>query len=250
VDIELNISQDSAYVENILSFAPNRKRLIGCHNFYPQRYTALDYNFFVQCSKRYRALGLRTAAFINSPSATHGPHIFSDGLCTLEMHRDKSLLTQAKHYVAMNEWVDDIIIANAFASDAELESLAALPQEQLYLDVELMPHTSPLELEVLLNNQHFNRGDINSYSHRSTQVRVKYKEGDFPAHDTIPTLQRGDVTLGNNNFGQYKGELGLVKAAMPNNGAYKNVVARVVQEELFLLDYIKPNTKWRFRVKN
>lgn len=34
--IELNVSNDIAYLENILSHQANKSALIGCHNFYPQ----------------------------------------------------------------------------------------------------------------------------------------------------------------------------------------------------------------------
>ncbi|MEG7763301.1 MupG family TIM beta-alpha barrel fold protein, partial [Listeria monocytogenes] len=37
--IELNISNGTRYVENILSYQANVGNIIGCHNFYPRKYT-------------------------------------------------------------------------------------------------------------------------------------------------------------------------------------------------------------------
>jgi hypothetical protein len=244
--IEINASADTFYAENILSFVANKKNLLACHNFYPQRYTGLDYDFFIACSQRYNKLGLRQAAFVSSLSAHHGPHQHSDGLCTVELHRSLPMIVQAKHLISIG-LIDDIIIANAFASDDELKSLAKLPQEQLILDVEVSKQSSELERTIMFEMQHFNRGDINSYSHRSTMSRVIYKDKDFSKHDAAAMLNVGDVTIGNNNFSQYKGELGLVKRGMPNDGEYKNVVAKVIKDELFLLNYINPWTKFKFR---
>jgi hypothetical protein len=250
LDIEINISNNTFYADNILAYRPYRQRLIGCHNFYPQRYTGLDFDYFIECSRHFKKLGLRTAAFISSPHAHNGPHSFTDGLCTLEMHRDLPMLTQAKHYIALNSLIDDIIIANSFADESELKALSLLPQDQLVLDVEASKKNSPIENEILFGNQHVVRGDINSYSHRSTAVRILYKTADIPPHDTESRLEPGDITLGNNKFGQYKAELGIVKKAFPNKEGLKNVAARISEEELFLLDYLKPWSKFRLRTKH
>lgn len=59
LDIELNISSDAGNIENILSYAPNKKKILGCHNFYPQPYTGLDTEFFTKCTKKYKKLGPR-----------------------------------------------------------------------------------------------------------------------------------------------------------------------------------------------
>ena len=77
--IEINMSNNVAYLDNILTYQPNAPFLYGCHNFYPQKGTGLDYDFFVKCSSRFKKHGIRTAAFINSHSATLGPWSINDG---------------------------------------------------------------------------------------------------------------------------------------------------------------------------
>ena len=132
--IELNMSNDVEYLPNILSHKPNKINLIGCHNFYPQRYTGLPYEYFINCSKRYKKYGLRTAAFVNSQHGTLGPWSINDGLCTLEMHRDLPVQIQAKHLWATGV-IDDIIIGNAYASEAELVALGNLNKHLLEFDI-------------------------------------------------------------------------------------------------------------------
>lgn len=249
LDLEVNISNDNYYLENVLSYQPNVKKIIGCHNFYPQRFTGLDYDYFMKCSEKYKKLGLRTAAFVSSQSADHGPHVYTDGLCTLEMHRNLPIEIQAKHLIATG-LIDDIIIANAFASEEELKALSLLDDCQIELDIIFSKNTSNLEKEILLGNQHFNRGDINSYSIRSTFVKLKYGEKNIPENNTKETLEFGDITLGNNSFGQYRGEVNIVKQAMPNLGHEKNVIAKVSDENQFLIKYIKPWSKFKFREVN
>ncbi|MDR2834233.1 MAG: MupG family TIM beta-alpha barrel fold protein [Streptococcaceae bacterium] len=246
LDLEVNISNDTYYLENVLSYQANRKRIIGCHNFYPQRFTGLDYDYFMKCSKKFKKLGLRTAAFVNSHAAKHGPHVYTDGLCTLEIHRDMPIELQAKHLIAMG-LIDDIIIANSFASEEELKTLGNFRPEQIELDVEFLSGTSAIEEEIVLENQHFNRGDINSYSIRSTYVKLKYNQETIEPNNTLHEIDFGDITIGNNSFGQYKAELNIVKQKMPNQKEEKNVVAKIKEDNQFLIPYIKPWSKFRFR---
>ena len=249
LDLEINISNDTYYLENLRSYASNLKKIIGCHNFYPQRYTGLDYDYFIKCSSKYKNMGLRTAAFVNSHSADHGPHEYMDGLCTLEIHRDLPIEIQAKHLIATGV-IDDIIIANTYASQEELARLSNVCQDMIELDVEFVDNISDLEKDIVLNNQHFNRGDINSYSIRSTFVKLKYKNINIVPQNTQEKLFFGDITIGNNSFGQYKGELNIVKQTMKNIGSAKNVVARVTKNNKFLIQYINPWTKFKFKEKS
>ncbi|MDT7017198.1 DUF871 domain-containing protein [Latilactobacillus curvatus] len=78
-------------------------------------------------------------------------------------------------------------------------------------------------------NLHFNRGDINSYSIRSTFVKLKYKSADMPVNNALPALERGMITIGNNDFGQYKAEVNIVKQAMPNKEATKMLLRKLYQ---------------------
>ncbi|MGL5042311.1 MAG: DUF871 domain-containing protein [Culicoidibacterales bacterium] len=243
LDIEINMSNDVAGIDNIMSFKPNVSKLIGCHNFYPQAYTGLRLSHFISCSKRFKKFNLRTSAFVSAPSAQIGPWPVMDGLVTVEMHRHLPIQAQAKHLFATG-LIDTVLIGNMFASEEELRALAEIDPEVIALEVEFAPGTTALEKDIVLNFPHFNRGDINDYMIRSTMSRVVYKDRDFPAHDLKP-LSKGDIIIGNDGFGQYKGELHLVINDLPQDDR-KNVVARVVESELFLIDYIEAWQSFKF----
>ena len=49
--------------------------------------------------------------------------------------------------------------------------------------------------------------------------------------------ERGQVVIGNNSFGKYKGELQIILKEMPIDER-KNIVGTIAEEELFLLDYV------------
>lgn len=242
--IELNISNGTRYVENILSYRPNLANIVGCHNFYPRKYTALSREHFLKTSKQFKDLNIRTAAFVSSTSGEFGPWFVVDGgLPTLEEHRGLPIAVQAKD-LWNTGLIDDVIVGNMFASEEELQSLAALNRNELELTVEFLPETTATEKELVLTQKHFNRGDVSDYVIRSTMTRVNYKQFDFPTHDT-DTIERGDITVDNNGYERYKGEMQVALRKM-NNSGNTNIVARVIPEEKYLLDSILP---WQhFRV--
>ncbi|WP_342604991.1 MupG family TIM beta-alpha barrel fold protein [Peribacillus sp. FSL E2-0159] len=235
--IELNMSNDVDYLSNILTHQGNKNLMIGCHNFYPQKFTGLPYDFFISCSKRFKEHGIRTAAFVTSQTGDIGPWSINDGLCTLEQHRELSIDVQAKHLWATG-LIDDVIIGNAYASEEELRMLGSLQRDMIELKVELHSDASPIEQKVVLDALHLRRGDISDYMVRSVEVRKKYANEDFAVRESIPQ-RKGSVFIGNDSFGKYKGELQVILRDMPLDER-KNVVAHVVKEEHFLMDYIKP----------
>jgi len=62
--IEINMSNGTKYVDNIISYQPNKENIIGCHNFYPKRFTGLSRQHFLQTSQHFKAHNVRTAAMI------------------------------------------------------------------------------------------------------------------------------------------------------------------------------------------
>ncbi|WZU02581.1 DUF871 domain-containing protein [Erysipelothrix sp. D19-032] len=99
--------------------------------------------------------------------------------------------------------------------------------------------------KIVLEEPHFNRGDVNDYLLRSTMSRVKYKGQGFPVFNAPKMIKRGDIVIESDNFGHYAGELNIAKRDMVNTGR-SNVVGHVVEEEVFLLDKIKPWQKFEF----
>ncbi|WP_179394259.1 DUF871 domain-containing protein [Lacticaseibacillus absianus] len=241
--IELNMSNNVDYLNNIVSYQANTSFLYGCHNFYPQVGTALPYDFFVACSERFRQFNIHSAAFVASQVGTMGPWNVNDGLPTLEADRRLPIEVQAKHLWAGN-LIDDVIIGNAYASEAELAALAAIDRYQIQFHLDFVPGVNDIEKTVALTPQHFRRGDINPNVIRSTMSRVTYKAVPNAPHDNTDEFQVGDVLVGNDNFGIYKNELQIVLA--PHREPRKNKIGHIAPEELMLLEFIKPWSKFKF----
>jgi len=243
IKVELNMSQGTRYLDNILSYQPQKSQLIGCHNFYPHRYTGLSVDHFIKCSEQFKKEGIRTAAFVSSNHAQFGPWPVSEGLPTLEHHRSLPVLAQAKELFNTG-LIDDVIIGNAYASEEELKQLGAMNKECLTLNVKLHESITELMKTIVLNEPHFNRGDVSEYMIRSTQSRVKYKNEAFPCINAV-AIKKGDVLIESSLYSRYAGELQIALKDMDNSGK-TNVVGRIVDEELHLIDAVLPWQHFKF----
>lgn len=242
--VEVNASNPGMYVNNIMSNKPDRSKLIACHNFYPQRYSGLSFKIFKENSENLKQLGMTIAAFVGSQEkGTYGPWPVSEGLCTLEIHRDLPIDAQAR-FLFVTGLVDDVIVANAYASEEELKRLSKVNPGLLTFGIQLEKNVSDIEREIIFNFKNVVRGDMSDYMARSTMPRVVYKDESIPVANTRD-LKRGDVIIINDEYGHYKGELHVILKDMPNDGR-KNVVGCIPEYELPMLDYLTPWCKFTF----
>lgn len=242
LEIELNISSGTRHLDTIFTYKPKAGILCGCHNFYPHRYTGLTWEHFVTTSKGFKKYGLETSAFISAPSAMIGPWYVDEGLCTVEAHRTLPIDVQAKQLWS-TELIDNVIIANCFASEAEFAALAKLDPYMLSLKCAIEPCVTALDKKILFEELHFNRGDVSPNVIRSTQSRVKYKGENFPVYNAKP-IKRGDILIESSNYEHYAGEMQIALHDMENSGK-TNVVGHIDSAEHFLLDAIEPWQKFR-----
>ncbi|WP_373599128.1 DUF871 domain-containing protein [Paraclostridium bifermentans] len=244
--IEINMSNYTKYIDTIMDYQPKKDNIIGCHNFYPHKYSGLKIDHFMKCTEKFKKYGLKTAAFVTSQNEnTFGPWPVTEGLPTLEMHRNLPLDVQVKHLIALGN-IDDIIISNCYPSDEEIEKVGSMRTDLVNFDIELVDNIPVVEKDIVLEELHFNRGDVSSNMIRSTQSRVKYKGHKFEVFNTPEIIRRGDVVIESSEYGSYAGELQIALQDMKNSGK-TNVVGRIREEEIFILDYIKPWQKFMFR---
>ncbi|WP_027108012.1 DUF871 domain-containing protein [Lacticigenium naphthae] len=238
LQIEVNMSSGTNYIDQVMSFHPNIELLTASHNFYPQRYSGLAQDHFERTTQQFNQHRLHTAAFVTSQEGELGPWPVQSGLCTLEAHRDLPIATQVSHYQLMNS-IDDLLIGNAFASEEELEAMSkAFFSAHPQIPIQFNDQVSAVEKEVISKEIHQYRGDRSAYMIRSSQTRVKYKNSDFSPHSTGP-IAKGDVLICNDTMGQYKGETQIALKEISDDGS-RNIVAKIPAESLFLLDYVKP----------
>ena len=160
------------------------------------------------------------------------------------MHRNLPLIVQFKHFVAL-ETIDDIIISNCYPTDEELEEFKKVRKDMVSFSIELKKNVPEIEQKIIFDEFHFNRGDISENLIRSTNSRVKYKEHNFEIFNAPEIIKKGDIIIESSEFGHYAGELLIAKTEMKNTGK-SNVVGKIADEEIFLIDYIKPWQKFSF----
>ncbi|MGL4687635.1 MAG: DUF871 domain-containing protein [Fusobacteriaceae bacterium] len=244
--IELNMSNNTRYIDTIMDYIPNKHNLLGCHNFYPHKYSGLTREHFRICNNNFMKYGLKTSAFINSQEGTFGPWPVDEGLCTLEEHRELPVEIQAKDLFA--EGIDVVIISNCYASEDELRRLGDLNRDLLEFQVEIIGNLPEVETKIIEEELHFNRGDVSENMIRSTQSRVKYKGHKFELINPVD-IKRGDVIIESSLYGHYSGELQIAKKDMKNSGK-TSVVGKIIEMEHIFLDRIKPWEKFRLKKLN
>ncbi|VTS36097.1 outer membrane protein [Streptococcus porcinus] len=237
IKIELNISRGQHYIDMVMDFGPNPHQLIGSHNFYPQEYTGLSFDYFLKTANQYKSYNLKTAAFIDSPNGKIGPWPLSDRMVSTEIQRDMSLKAQVS-LLKMCGQIDDIILSSSLLPENDLKIVAdAFRQSLPAFPVKVRQELSAVEKEILLDTHHLYRGDKSDYMIRSSQPRLIYKDHSIEPFNTI-SIKKGMVTIGNNNAGQYKGELQIALQDRPNNGR-QNVVAQITSENNILITLLK-----------
>ena len=257
IKIEFNASMDSG-VELLIKNGGNREQIIMCHNFFPERYTGLDFDLFQEYNRYWKELNLHTAAFVSSNNEnTIGPWQVFCGLPTVEIMRGLPIDLQARLMLAAGN-VDDILIGNYPATDEELEALSKINFQAIEMRVDEVPEITANEQMIMYEfGPHWDRYDHSSFMLRSSMPRVKFKEKasvqDFglssnqtvvdkniPHHDCDKKVfTRGDVLIVNDNLAHYRGELEIFLTEITNDGE-RNLVATIKEEELQLLDFIKP----------
>lgn len=267
--VQLNASLVPA-VKHIIELGGDKKRIIGSYNFYPLRNTGAGSEDVYETNQFFKNEGMKTQIFITSTEkGTHGPWPVSDGLPTIEMHRDMPIGLQVRHMVALG--ADELIIGNAFASGKELEEVADT-LKQIYVygedkpfyfpgirdqipigDIERVPLTietvddlSDPEKDLLFV---FNKHNVSEYTH--TIIRSRWGRFDFRFTPIVPRpcdkeyFEAGDVVILNDNVEHYKGEVHIVVKPIRNDRTL-NYAGRIKAEEMFLLDYLKYQVNFGF----
>lgn len=253
--LELNASSTTNILEKIIAKGGNIKNIIACHNFYPQRYSGLSEKLFSQKRDYYNRYNILLAAFISSNNKkAKGPWLITEGLPTLETHRTMQLVDQAKDFIA-SDLVDDIIISNQPATEAEFKKLARLANTGFNFNISLSKNISEIEKKVLFDEKiiyyqkeltHTIRSDYSDWIIRSSASRIKFaKQRIKPRKIKRKYFEVGEILVLNKLYDRYNGEVQIVLKKIDYDPR-KNLVAKISKSDLNLLKYLKPGMKINF----
>lgn len=258
-------------IERALKNGADPKNLATCHNFYPERYSAPSLEDINATNEYWKSKGVSVAIFVSSQEkGTHGPWPVSAGLPTIEEHRALPLEVQVKHCLSLKN-VDEILIGNAYASEAELEAVAEV-MEKVYIDIpydekagmlaDLLPHGNLTRIPFKIHLEegiteaergllfdyptHCDMGDCLNYMLRSRWTRFIGGKMSIPCRPCDKTCYtRGDVVIVNDNLAHYRGEIQIVLKDMEVDGE-RNLLGRIDENEIMILNHMGKNDIFTF----
>lgn len=242
--IQLNASTITVEVlDNLLELGANFNNITALHNFYPHPWTGLDTYFFDNQNRILHDLGIEVGAFVPSKKGKRRLPL-REGLPTLEDCRNFSTDLSARFMAALG--VDFIIIGDGQPTYEELQAVAAIQSDEVIFHAQLL--SNDLITTEILSRQFTRRADIAKSVIRAIEGRQYLKETNESIPPEEPSIQRsfGDVTIDNENFGRYAGEVQIIQDVLPADGRV-NIAAHIVDEEIFLTGYLKPDQRFSFK---
>ncbi len=279
--IAIEFNTTPVIIQGLMDCGIDPKDFLVCHNFYPQRYTAMKWDKFIAKNKTLKALSrdLRIGAFLSSlADNTHGVWDATCGLPTVEKLRMLPIDLQARLMLATED-VDDLLIGNAYASESEFKALKEIlendtlhitgeldPTLKMLVEHELIsldkpikqlritldPEVTEKEKEVLFDFfPHLDMGDSSEWIWRTRISRFKYSRPNeilTPRHYEKDLFEVGDVVMVNDNYKHYAGEIQIVKIPIVNDGT-RNRIGHLDENEYQLMELVHDGDLVKFLEK-
>ncbi len=236
--IQLNASTITGKLLTALTQADTDfSNMDALHNFYPRPGTGLGEDTLLRKTVMLHKIGVRVGAFVPGTKKRRGP--LFDGLPTMEDHRDLDPVLAARHLVALG--IDSVFIGDSLPDEREIRGLADLREDHIIIKARLLT-SDPVQRD-LLSHPFTARVDEARDAIRAQESRGLVSGPIYP--ENTRERQPGDVTIDNEGYLRYMGELEIIKTPQPADSR-TNVVARILPEDIFLLDYITPGRKFSF----
>ena len=242
IRIQINASTMTGRIlSSLIQAKADFSNMDALHNFYPRSGSGLSEETLVRKTIMLHKAGIRVAAFVPSQAKKLGP--LFDGLPTLEDHRQMCVDLAARHLVALG--IDSVLIGDNLPSEDEILALSHLQEDQVTVNADMLTK-DPVQ-QALLRHVFTSRIDEAKDSIRAQESR-KLLSGPIYPENTVDCLE-GDITIDNENYLRYMGELEILKTDQPADDR-TNLAARIPKKEHFLLAYITPGRKFSFRFQD
>jgi len=215
----------------------NFNRMEAWHNYYPRPETGLDETWFRKKNEWLKCKRFNIVAFAPGDKILRSP--LYETLPTLEIHRHQQPLSSSLSLQS------DYIIDHVYIGDPGLSDEACSQFIHYLRQDVLLLHAANIKKKwrPYICKEHHNRMDVAKAVIRSEQSRVLNKNEDIPPENTV-NRRRGSITIDNNRYKRYKGELQLIKQELPPDEKV-NVVGQITDKDLPLLDFIHAGTKFK-----
>ncbi|MBT2218143.1 DUF871 family protein [Virgibacillus dakarensis] len=209
------------------------------HNYYPRPNTGLDEKWFYAKNSWLKSMHFKLSAFVPGDSSLRLP--LYETLPTLEIHRYQnpfySSLSLLRDYM-----IDDVYIGDPGLSNETCQQF----REYLHRKV-LLFHATTINDKWIsyVYKDHQNRLDVSRDVIRSEQSRILHKNDSLKPENNV-LRKKGSITIDNNLYKRYKGELQVVKRELSSDTKV-NVIGQIIDKDLPLLDFIKDGTKFKIK---
>lgn len=239
--IQINASTvTEKFLKDLCSYEINYYNLDALHNFYPRKWTGLSENFVKHKNDILLSRGIKIGAFVGSKNRRRGP--LKEGLITLENHRNLDCEIAANHLIALKN--ENIFIGDSLPSKKELIALSKLKCDAIRLRINLK--TQDEKIINALKNVYTSREDESEHVIRAYESREALSKFNIKPQNTV-YKNVGDITLDNEKYLRYAGEIHIVKVGHESDER-TNVVGSILQDDLYLLNYIQGGRKFYFDV--
>ncbi|PFD35508.1 cell surface protein [Bacillus cereus] len=212
-------------------------RVEAWHNFYPRPETGLAKSFLQKQNKYLHECGIKTMAFIPGDGEKRGP--LYEGLPTLEKHRYMRPLEAYLELVQECD-VDKVLIGDISGSLESVQEIASASGG--IIPVRYQSFMNDSNAVQLIERVHTNRFDPARDVIRSVESREESNVVLQPVNTML--RKRGSITIDNELYGRYAGEMQIVINDLPADKKV-NVVGMVVEEDVSLLPYIGAGKKFQ-----
>lgn len=223
-------------------YQANFDNIEAWHNFYPRPETGLDSQWFKEKNLWFKQFGITTQAFIPGDQTLRGP-IYA-GLPTLESQRHQNLLASAIQL--QNDQVDKIFIGDPRLSLNMQEKFDDyFDKDILDLNIKKSSNFPDYLLKKVLHNRPDPAADVIRVV-ESRGMNALNKDMVLPTQ-SIPR-NTGSITIDNQNYGRYMGEVQLTKKDLPLDERV-NVLGHLDQASIQLLPFISANSAFTINKK-
>lgn len=232
--IELNASTvTKEQLDYFVMSGMDLSRVRVSHNFYPKPETGLTADEVVRRNKVFKNYGLKVMGYIPSKNQQRPP--LYEGLVTVESHRKLPLEAILSEMKLLG--FDEIVFGDSYASEIEIVTAINFDFDIIQIPVVVEPSITKEErnqLELL----HRNRLDMPEAFIRSS---TRTPQSITPKNTIVRKF--GDVTIDNNQYLRYQGEVSVVLKDLPAEKRV-NVVGHVAASR-YLIENINPGDKFK-----
>jgi len=232
--IVINASTVSA--ADAARIASRGRDVYAMHNFYPRPETGLDEELLLERTRALQDAGLKVLAFIPGDTLRRGP--LFEGLPTLEEHRN---LPPSAGFVDMclRFGMDGVFVADPGISETEIQRIRRYCAE----NVISIPAVLENGYEQFYNQVFTCRADSPKWLVRFLESREYSCQGDTVKPENCVSRNVGSITIDNEKYGRYSGEIMLIRKPLPADDRV-NVIGQVLPEAGLLLPLIRGGQKF------